>query len=69
MFVKKKAFLTSTERMDLISWKSTALLRTYMTRFGALKPRKFTGNSVKQQKLVRQAVLRARELGLLPYIK
>jgi len=69
MFAKKKFFLKTDERMDLVSWKSTALLRTYMTRFGSIKPRKFTGNSVKQQKLVRQAVLRARELGLLPYIK
>lgn len=69
MFASKKHFLTSDERMELVSWKSVALLKTYTTRFAALKPRKFTGNSVRQQKLVRQAVLRARELGLVPYIK
>ncbi len=51
----------------LINWKSVKLLKTYTTRFDNIKPRKYTGNSVKQQKKVRRAIIRARELGLLPY--
>lgn len=54
---------------DLVHWKSISFLRYYTTRFGAIKPRKYTGISVKQQKMVRQAIMRARELGLMPYIK
>jgi len=40
-----------------------------MTRFARIKPRKFSGNSVQQQKKVRQAIIAAREVGLLPYTR
>ncbi|MBS8121793.1 30S ribosomal protein S18 [Candidatus Vampirococcus lugosii] len=53
----------------LINWKSVILLKKYMTRFGDIKPRRFTGNSVSQQKKVRKAIIRARELGIIEYIK
>jgi ribosomal protein S18 len=48
--------------LDLINWKSVEFLRTYTTRFGTIKPRRFTGLSVSHQKKVRQAIIRAREL-------
>ena len=53
----------------LINWKSVLLLRHFMTRFGTIKKRKFTKLPVKYQKRVRKAIINARELGLLPYIK
>lgn len=53
----------------LINWKSVILLKKYMTRFGDIKPRRFTGNSVSQQKKVRKAIIRARELWIIEYIK
>jgi len=45
-----------------ITWKSTVLLQHYITRFGNIKPRKFTGNNVSYQKATRKAIIRAREL-------
>jgi len=70
MFVRKaKNPFKNKENLDLINWKSVDLLRTYTTRFANIKPRKFTGLSVSHQKKVRQAIIRARELGLLPYKK
>ncbi len=66
---KKVDFFSSSENEQLINRKSVNLLKRYMTRFGDIKKRKYTGNSVKHQKAVRQAIIRARELGLLPYIK
>lgn len=68
-FVKKKNYFFSQEREQLINRKSVDLLRKYMTRFGKIKPRKYTAVSVKQQKTLRMAILRARELGILPYKK
>ncbi|USN54071.1 MAG: 30S ribosomal protein S18 [Candidatus Peribacteria bacterium] len=65
----KKSFFSHPEREELINWKSVALLKTYTTRFGNIKPRKFSTNTVRQQKEVRKAIIRARELGLLPYVK
>jgi|GEM_PF-1920216 len=45
-----------------INWKSITLLQHYITRFGNIKPRKYTGNNVSYQKAVRKAIIRAREL-------
>lgn len=57
------------ENEYLINWKSVNLLSKYVTRFWDIKPRKFTWNSVSQQKELKKAISRARELALLPYIK
>ncbi len=57
------------ENEYLINWKSTSLLWKYITRFGDIKPRRFTWNTVRQQKKIRKAISRARELGLIVYIK
>ena len=57
------------EHEVMIHWKSPAFLRRFTTRFGSIKPRKYTKNGVKHQKMIRQSIIRARELGLLPYIK
>lgn len=64
-----KNFFKKENNVELINWKSVDVLKYYTTRFGNIKPRKYTGNSVKHQKMVRQAIIRARELGLLPYVK
>jgi len=63
MFTKaKKNFFSYGDNADLINWKSIALLRRYTTRFGNIKPRKYTGLAVKHQKAVRQSIIRAREI-------
>lgn len=65
--VVKKGFLNEKEMLEHINWKSTNFLKHYTTRFGNIKPRAFMGNRVKHQKKVRIAIIRARELGVLPY--
>jgi len=55
--------------MEDVNWKSVTLLQHYITRFGNIKSRKYTGNNVKFQKATRKAIIRARELGLIPYIR
>lgn len=63
----RKGFFNKEVHNDYVSWKAVKLLAYYTTRFGDIKPRRFMGNSVAQQKKVRQAILRARELGVLAY--
>ncbi len=63
----RKGYFNKDSHREEITWKATKLLTFYITRFGDMKPRKFMGNSVSQQKKVRQAILRARELGVLAY--
>ena len=45
------------------------MLKKYVSRFGNIKPRGYTVNPVNKQKKLRKAVLRARELGLIEYVK
>ena len=65
--MQKSVFNKSNEY--LINWKAYLLLRHFVNRFGNIKKRKFTKLPVKYQKKVRKAIINARELGLIPYIK
>lgn len=66
---KSLTLFDNKENESLLIWKAVPLLKKFMTRFGDIKPRKYTGISVSQQKRVRKAILRARELWVVPYIK
>lgn len=59
---RKNAFLNNPENHKYISWKALVLLQKYVTRFDNIKPRKYSVHSVKAQKKLRKAVIRAREL-------
>ncbi len=65
----KITFFTKEENKKYISWKSLPMLKKYMTRFWDIKPRKYTGNPVSVQKALRKVLIRAREMGVLEYIK
>jgi ribosomal protein S18 len=64
---KKSNILNTKEWYALLHRKAVGLLRSYMTRFDNIKPRKFTGHSVRLQKKLRQTIIRSRELGMTPY--
>lgn len=65
----KVTFFTKSENGKYISWKSLNMLKKYMTRFGDIKPRKYTDNKVSVQKKIRWEIIKAREMWLLEYIK
>lgn len=67
MIKKKSNLLNNEELTPFISWKALPLLKEYMTRFDNIKPRKYSQHSVRMQKKMRKAIIRARELGLLGY--
>lgn len=67
MIKKKNNLLQRQDVVDLISWKSVALLHEYTTRFDSIKPRKYSTHSVRVQKKLKKAISRARELGILAY--
>ena len=50
-----------------IDYKNVELLRAYLSVFGRIMPRYYTGVTLKQQKQLSNAIKRAREMGLLPY--
>ncbi|MDR0651553.1 MAG: 30S ribosomal protein S18 [Candidatus Peribacteria bacterium] len=67
-FGNKLSFFTKKENEKYLNWKSVTILKYYLTRFGDIKPRGYTKNPVKTQKKLRTEIIRARTLGLLPFI-
>ncbi len=54
------------EGVKQIDYKDSELLRKFMTERGKITPRRISGTSAKQQRQVKQAIRRARVMGLLP---
>lgn len=50
-----------------IDYKNPELLKLFITSTGKILPRRITGVSAKNQRKVRQAIHRARQVALLPY--
>jgi small subunit ribosomal protein S18 len=51
-----------------IDYKDPEFLKKFLNEQGKLLPRRITGNSLKFQRRVAQAVKRSRQLALLPYV-
>lgn len=51
-----------------VDYKDLKTLRAMINRNGQIISRRRTGNCAKYQRAVREAILRARFIGLLPYI-
>lgn len=51
-----------------IDYKNINFLMKFVNEQGKIFPRRLTGNSLKYQKKVSQAIKRARQLALLPYV-
>jgi len=69
MIRKKANFLSDKENWQYVNWKSVPMLKKYISRFDNIKPRKYSVHSVTAQKKLRKEIIRAREIGLLPYAK
>ena len=55
-------------RMKYIDYKDPDFLLRFINEQGKILPRRITGNSIKYQRKVAQAVKRARHLALLPFL-
>ena len=51
-----------------IDYKDPDFLKKFLNEQGKILPRRITGTSLKYQRRVAQAVKRARQLSLLPYV-
>ncbi|MCD5374948.1 30S ribosomal protein S18 [Candidatus Gracilibacteria bacterium] len=52
-----------------IDYKNVELLKKYITKFGKIVPRYYSGVSLKNQKKLSQAIKRARIMALIPFVK
>ncbi|MFN0049696.1 MAG: 30S ribosomal protein S18 [Cytophagales bacterium] len=54
--------------IDYIDYKDADFLLKFVNEQGKLLPRRITGNSLKFQRRVAQAVKKARHIALMPYL-
>lgn len=59
--------LLSDEIFQKIDYKNPQVLRSFVTDRGKMIPRRITGASARQQRVITRAVRRARMLALLPF--
>jgi small subunit ribosomal protein S18 len=65
---RKKVCVFCVEKTDEVDYKDIAKLRKYVTEKGKIVPRRMSGVCAKHQRVVTEAVKRAREMALLPYV-
>lgn len=63
---RKSSPLAPGERVD---YKDVRKLQRFLTERGKILPRRATGLTAKQQRQIANAIKRARQIALLPYVK
>jgi small subunit ribosomal protein S18 len=65
--VKTRKCAFCANKGQVIDYKDTTLLRTYISERGKIRARRVTGNCVQHQRDIALAVKNAREVALLPF--
>jgi small subunit ribosomal protein S18 len=55
------------EKVDIIDFKDLKLLQNYIPERGKILPRRISGNCAIHQRMLAEAIKRARNIALLPY--
>jgi len=55
------------EKIKTVDYKQTDLVRRYITERGKIRPRRQTGACAKHQRMVTEAIKRARHMALIPF--
>ncbi|RTK94891.1 MAG: 30S ribosomal protein S18 [Neisseriaceae bacterium] len=64
---RRKYCRFTAEGFTEIDYKDAGLLKNYITETGKIIPSRITGTSAKFQRMLAEAIKRARYLALLPY--
>ena len=67
-FRRRKSSPFATADAPKIDYKDIKLLQRFVSERGKIVPRRITAVTAKEQRDLAQAIKRARELGLLPYV-
>ena len=65
---KRKVCFFTVQKIDFIDYKNVSLLRRFVSERGKILPRRTTGTSARYQRTLAQAIKRAREVALLPFV-
>lgn len=64
---RKKVCIFCVDKVDDLDYKDVAKLKKFITEKGKILPRRMSGVCAKHQRVVAEAVKRARVMALLPY--
>src|ERR1043165_9575207 len=67
-FRRRKSCPFSSDNVPKIDYKDVRLLSPFISERGKIVPSRITAVSAKKQRVLAQAIKRARFLGLLPYV-
>ena len=67
MFRRRKVCRFCADKIDDINYKDVKLLTGFVPERGKVLPRRISGTCAKHQRALRIAIVRARQLALLPY--
>ncbi|MBI4885540.1 MAG: 30S ribosomal protein S18 [Acidobacteria bacterium] len=67
MFRRRKICKFCAEKIDDINYKDTKLLMSFVPERAKIMPRRISGTCAMHQRKLRTALMRARQLALLPY--
>ena len=67
MFRRRKVCRFCAEKIDDINYKDSKLLMSFVPERAKIVPRRISGTCAKHQRKLRTAIMRARQLALIPY--
>lgn len=65
---RKKVCFFSKYKIDYINYKDVEQLKSYISQDGQIMSRRVSGNCALHQRMVAEAIKRARYMALLPYL-
>ena len=65
---RRKVCQFCVDKVEYIDYKDIAKLRKYMSEHAKILPKRATGTCAKHQRMLTEAIKRARQVALLPYI-
>ena len=65
---RKKVCAFCVDKVTSIDYKDTAKLKRYMSERSKILPRRITGTCAMHQRQLTEAIKRARQIALLPYV-
>ena len=67
-FRRRKVCRFCADKLDTVDYKDIRFLQQYLVDRAKILPRRISGTCAKHQRLVQQAIKRARHIALLPYV-
>ena len=64
----KKVDFIAANKIEVVDYKDTELLKRFISERGKILPRRVTGTAAKNQRKVVNAIKRARVMALLPFV-